>query len=88
MRPSPAKLRYTCTKNLRLNAAPNLSASVFRGSRLIRSHQHQPSHAQGPRTWGNNGRAVGYLHIVLWSVPADIGRADEFCIKSYSSSLN
>jgi hypothetical protein len=37
-------------------------------------------------TWENNGRAVGDLHIVPGPVSADVGRADDFCIKRVPSS--
>lgn len=56
-------------------AAPGSFASV--------SINHRCPPPRG--TWGNNGRAVGDLHIVPGSVPADVGRADDFCIKTVPS---
>ena len=83
--PGPAKPRCTCTKILRLDAAPSQPVSVFGGSTLIRPRKASTTsvhHGEGGtlRTWGNNERAVGDLHIVPGSVPADVGRADDFCI--------
>jgi hypothetical protein len=39
----------------------------------------------GSRTWGNHGRAVGDLRVAPGTVPADVGPADDFCIKCASS---
>lgn len=69
------------TNPSRAFAAPGSFASV---------RAHQPPLRRDPRTWcawGNNGRAVGDLHIVPGSVPADVGRADDFFIRCVPSSF-
>jgi hypothetical protein len=73
--------------SMRLQTNPSRSFAAP-GSFVSASINHQCPPLRGdPRTWGNNGRAVGDLHIVPASVPADVGRADEFCIKCVPSSF-
>jgi hypothetical protein len=81
VRPSPANLAVPAPKFRRSMRLDPL-VSAFRSSSLIRQREHQPSvstTASGLTTWGNNGCAVGNLHTVSGSVPADVGRADDFC---------